>query len=274
MLRRSVSLIVAGFSAFAIGAAGSIPPVTALDEKPAVSEGRSPAQAFREGAQAYRAGDKTRAVRSLEQAAEGGHALALWKLAEIYAQGDGVARDDAKAFRLFQRLASEHAETSPQGRYARIVSGAFLALGNYYVSGVKDGVRPDARRAVELFRHAATYFGDAEAQYSLGRIYLDGTLGSSSPKQAVRWLVLAAKKDHSGAQALLGSLLWQGRGVEKRPERGLAWLAIAKAQADAGAQNWIAALSEDAFSQASQEQKEAALKHAEEWRKSRTAAGS
>ena len=45
-----------------------------------------------------------------------------------------------------------------------------------------------------MFGYAASYFGDPDAQYRLGRMYLDGNGALKEPKQAARWLSLAARK--------------------------------------------------------------------------------
>jgi TPR repeat protein len=58
----------------------------------------TPMEAFRSGAHFLKAGEKAKAVNSLEYAAEKGHALAQWKLGRMYAEGDGVTQDDLKAF--------------------------------------------------------------------------------------------------------------------------------------------------------------------------------
>jgi hypothetical protein len=37
------------------------------------------------------------------------------------------------------------------------------------------GLRPDPDRAVDYLHHAATFFGDKEAQFELAKVYLRGT---------------------------------------------------------------------------------------------------
>ena len=76
--------------------------------------------------------------------------------------------------------------------------------------------------------HAATYFGDADAQYRLGELYLDENELGDNPLQSARWLSLAARKGHAAAQATLGNLLFNGdEGLEPQPEEGLMWLTVA-----------------------------------------------
>src|SRR5262249_8082816 len=55
-------------------------------------------------------------LTALQYAAEGGHPLAQWKLGRMYADGDGVARNDVMAFDYFSRIASQHAADSPIAR--------------------------------------------------------------------------------------------------------------------------------------------------------------
>ena len=67
-----------------------------------------------------------------------------------------------------------------------------------------------------LFRSAASYFADPEAQYYLGRLYL---LGKGAPKdaiQAARWLGISGHNGNHRAQALLGSMLFKGEDVSRR----------------------------------------------------------
>jgi TPR repeat protein len=121
-----------------------------------------------------------------------------------------------------------------------------VALGKYYVDGIPAADVPqDPVRAAHLFRHAASYFGDADAQYALARLYLDGNGVDKNVGLAINWLATAAKKQHAAAQAKLGELLWRGGDeIHHRPARGLALilLAHANAKADGKEPKWIADL--------------------------------
>src|SRR3954464_7556446 len=87
-------------------------------------------------------------LTSLQYAAEGSHPVAQWKLGRMYADGDGVAQDDLRAFEYFSRIANAHAEDSPSAPQAAIVANAFVALGRYYLSGIPNTkVKVDADRA-------------------------------------------------------------------------------------------------------------------------------
>jgi hypothetical protein len=183
----------------------------------------------------------------------------------MYAEGDGVKQDDLRAFEYFRDIADAHADESPGTPRARFVANAFVALGTYYLEGIPNSpVKSDPDRAREMFTYAASYFGDPDAQYQLGRMYLEGYGGVKDPKQAARWLQLAANKGHYQAQALLGTMLFKGEAVTRQAARGLMWLTLAR-DAAAAQETWIADLHARAFKQASDEERATALAFIERW---------
>ena len=226
-----------------------------------------PVSAFRAGAKAYYSGDKKTALEALQIAADQGHAGAQWKIARMYAEGDGVAEDDLKAFEYFSRLANAHADDNPASPAARYTSSAFVALGGYYMTGITDStVKPNFDRARSMFNYAASYFGDTDAQYRLAMMLLEGTGGDRDPLQAARWLNRAAGRGHYGAQALLGELLFNGETLPiRQPITGLMWLTIALERASESDRSWIAKKQEAAFSSASEDQRRAAVDLAQRW---------
>jgi TPR repeat protein len=237
-----------------------ITPALAPALGPAVKYG-SVREALRSGMRDYNAGDKVGAVHALEYAAGQGHSLALWKLGRMYADGDGVQHDDLKAFEYFSRLADQHADETPDSPNAPVVSSAFVALGTYFLDGIKGTyVSANPGRAVEMFNYAASYFSDPNAQYNLARLYLEGTGVDKDARQAARWFNLAAEKGHSASQALLGHLLLNGQGVPRQRAKGLMWLTLAhEATADSTKHQWIASLYKDAFSAADDSDRKLAL---------------
>ena len=218
-----------------------------------------PAEAFKFGFDAYKQGDKRTAAEALGFAAEKGHPIAQWKLGSMYAAGDGIERDDYRAFELFKGVADAHAEDSPNEPGARFVSNAFVRLGSYYREGIPNtAVKPDLGRAREIFGYAASYFGDPEAQLNLARMYYSGEGGERNPLQAARWAKLSADKGNVGAQALLGYMLFQGDGVPRQPVVGLMYLSVARDRAPPGEQ-WIFDFQEQALSVATEEERRSAL---------------
>src|SRR5207237_102590 len=120
---------------------------------------------------------------------------AIWKLGRMYADGDGVDQNKLGSFGYFKNLTRTHAENppSPGSQQARFEASAFLALGHLYLEGIPETyVKPDPVMAREMFQIAASNFGDAEAQYQLGTLYLHGTGFAKDGRQAARWFKNAA----------------------------------------------------------------------------------
>jgi len=232
-------------------------PAAALDPE------LSPGEAFRSGYEAYKAGDAQTALEALNFAADNGHPGALWKLGRMYATGDLVNEDDAKALQLFAKVANDYADDNPYGPDAPFVSDAFVRLGAYYQNGIPGSVEADPGRARRYFNYAASYFGDADAQYALAKMILAGQGGEKDLRQAARWFKLAARKGHVGAQAEFGAMLYEGIGVERRPIEGLTWLSVARLSSPGDPR--VQARHEQAFATADEEDRRTAMERAESW---------
>jgi len=240
-----------------------LPPPTAFA---APSIPITPFEALKSGNRLLRDGQKDKAIKQLEYAAAQGVVAAQWKLARVYAEGDGVERSDIKAFEYFSRIADEHADESPSVPQARYVANAFVSLGHYYREGIPDSdVKADLGRARHMYAYAASYFGDADAQYHLGRLLLDGSGANNDPRQAARWLNAAANKGQYQAQAVLGRMLFKGENnIPRQPARGLMWLAVAHSNAGAS-EAWIGELYESALKQASGDERAIAADMLARW---------
>jgi TPR repeat protein len=232
-----------------------------------------PFDALRSGTQMLRDGQIGEGVSALEYAAERGLPSAIWKLGRIYADGDGVSQDQRRAFEYFRSLMRAHAYDPPGTPHARFVADAFVSLGHFYLRGIPDSeVKADPAVAHRLFRHAASFFAHPDAQYQVGRMYLDGTGASKDPVQAARWLLLAADAGQRYAQALLGSMLFKGQDVSRQAALGLFWLTVAKdavkdtATAD---DKWIVDSHASAFTQATDDERAMALGYLEAWMRAR-----
>jgi len=227
----------------------------------------TPSDGLRGAARAPETGEKAKALTALQYAADRGQPAAQWRLGRMYADGDGVPQDALRAFNYFSAIANTHPDESPGTPQARFVSNAFVALGHYYLTGIPNSrVQPDAPRAREMFNYAATYFGDAEAQYELGRLYLDGT--PSDPHEAARWFQLAATKGHCRAEAMLGDILFRGQYAPRQAARGLMWLTLSKDCAGPD-EAWVKPLYDNAFHRASDDDRAMALVFLEDWLKGR-----
>ena len=217
-------------------------------------------QALNHAIAGLRAGDAAASVEALKYAAAGGQSLAQWKLGRMYASGEGVPHDDAKAYEYFNQIVNNYDEDTTSRREIGIVASAYVAVGIYSLTGLPEiKLKPDVERAQELFHYAASTFGDPNAQYNLARIHLDGAGARKDPRQAVGWLFLAAEKNHMESQALLGNLLFTGQGVPRQRARGLMYLTMAVENAGDDPKNkWVVELREKALKAASDADRQAA----------------
>jgi TPR repeat protein len=174
-----------------------------------------------------------------------------------------------RAFEYFRDLAKAHAYDPPGTSQARFVANAFVTLGHFYLEGIPNSaITVDPSIAHEMFRYAASYFGDPDAQYNLGLLYLDGRGVPKDAIQAARWFRLAADKDQRSAQASLGAMLFKGQDVARQAALGLAWLTVAR---DGVAKEravldeaWITETYSNAFAQASDNERALAYKYLED----------
>ncbi len=250
---------------------GRATPLAAEPNAPLGGTPRSvnPYDSFRSGTQALRDGNVDKGVAELENAARQGIAVAIWKLGRMYADGEGVVKDKARAFEYFRQLTNHpQADDSVGTPQARFVANAFVSLGQYYLEGIPNVVAPDPAMAHQMFYYAASYFADSDAQFKLGQLYLNGRGAPKDAIQAARWLRLAANKGDHRAQALLGTMLFKGQDVTRQAALGLFWLIVAKDSATTD-ENWITDTYGTAFAQATDEERALAYKYLENWLKTR-----
>lgn len=256
-------LVMAGmFCAVAVGAMTAAPSAHALDQsvigtpdEQKSHEQKSPWAVFRFGFSAYKSGHKEQAVEAYRYAADNGQLGARWKLARMYAEGDGVARNDYEAFKFYQEIAAQEVEPgSPDESY---VSDALVALGAYTRSGIPGSpVQANPAAAQDYYMRAAATYRNPNAQFEVGKMLMTGEGGmKSNIRQAGRWFQLAAEKGHAGAQATLGHLLFQsGKAV-----RGLAMMTAALERAPASDRPWIRGMQEEAFALADEADRRTAI---------------
>ncbi|MEM1378265.1 MAG: tetratricopeptide repeat protein [Pseudomonadota bacterium] len=214
---------------------------------------------LRFGLQAYKKGHKDEAFEAYSEAAEHGHPGARWKLAHMYAHGEGVAENHYEAFKLFERIVREGA--APGTNDGAFVASALVSLAGYFQTGIPGTtVDRDPLRARDLYFQAATSFGEPTAQFEIGRMHFGDGTNPDGQRQAAKWFNQAAKKGHAGAKAMLGHIHFQhGRHVS-----GLALLTEAIKTAEPDDVVWIRPLQEEAFALADEAQRRTAIARAQE----------
>lgn len=191
MKRRLVAYLLAAGLSVAANAYAQTPPPAAPSP---TEEGEDSAFA------AYQRGYFLTAFREASKLAERSDPKAMALLGELYSNGFGVGRDDAKAAQWYARAAA-----------AGDAEAAFsLAVFKFQGRG---GPR-DVAAAVKLFETAANQ-GHVAAAYNLGIITLKGEDVPADPAKAAALIDRAAKAGMSEAQYVLATLYKDGRGVPK-----------------------------------------------------------
>jgi TPR repeat protein len=137
---------------------------------------------YQAGMDANNRGDYATALREWRPLAEQGHAIAQYSLGLLYANGQGVPKDDVQARQWYQKA-------SAQGR-----ADAQVNLGILYDYG--RGIPQDFKKAVYWYRLSANQGNDL-AQRQLGLLYERGDGVSQDYVQAYMWYSLGAA---NGAQ--------------------------------------------------------------------------
>lgn len=140
---------------------------------------------FKAGENAYHRSDYATALREWQPLAKQGHAAAQYNLGLLYANGQGVPKDDAQARQWYEKAAV-------QGHAAAQVN-----LGSLFDYG--RGVPQDFKMAVRWYRRSADQGNDL-AQRRLGLLYERGDGVPQDYVQAYMWYKLgAANGGKSGA---------------------------------------------------------------------------
>lgn len=229
-------------------------PVLAFDIKTGVTKESGPFDLFKFGFKAYKNGQKEEAVEAYKYAAEKGHTGSRWALANMYADGDGVAQDDFEAFKIYSEIAQQGVE--PGSEDTGFFINALLSLANYYKHGIAGSpVKIDLNQARQLYFQVASTFGVPEAQFQLAQMMLAGEGGSANINQAKKWLNQARKSGHPGAMSVFGNILFD----EGQSARGLALMTAALDRCKPKDCSWMQSLQEDAFSVASESDRRTAI---------------
>ena len=132
---------------------------------------------YQAGMDANNRGDYATALREWRPLAEQGHAVAQYSLGLLYANGQGVPKDDAQARQWYEKSAA-------QGR-----ADAQVNLGILYDYG--RGVPQDFKKAVYWYRLSENQGNDL-AQRQLGLLYEHGDGVQQDYVQAYMWYSLGA----------------------------------------------------------------------------------
>jgi TPR repeat protein len=143
------------------------------------------------------------AIAVYRKAADKGSTSAMVELGVMFANGSGVAKDEAQARKLLERAAE---------------AGNPRAVANLAALSKNGGAPPDPVKARALLSRAAET--NAEAQYQLGLLLADGAGGPQDDFAARALFEKAAAQSHPGALERMGDFAQSGRGGPKDTSAG------------------------------------------------------
>ncbi|HEX5509234.1 MAG TPA: tetratricopeptide repeat protein [Pseudolabrys sp.] len=210
---------------------------------------------------AYQRGYFLTAFADATHLAEHNDPQSMTLLGELYANGQGVGRDDAKA-ESWYKLAADRGDRNAifalamfrfEGRNGprNVEAGAKLLeravklghpaaaydLGLLYMQG--QGVQQDLKHAVALFTFAAKA-GNAEAEYALATMYKDGRGVAKNQVEATRLMGRAALAGKVEAMVEFGIAQFNGEGIPKNEAAAAHLILLAAQHGNPIAQNRMA----------------------------------
>lgn len=141
--------------------------------------------------------------------AQNGNSEAQYMLGSFYEYGYGIQKDMNEAIYWYE-LSAEKGNKH-----------ALLNLGGMYLLGIKVAKNHD--RGIELLYQAAKEQQFPEAQYKLGRLYVEGEYIQKDLAKSFYWLQLAAENGHHEASYYLSYAYYDGIGTEKNIIKAKEW---------------------------------------------------
>jgi hypothetical protein len=165
--------------------------------------------------------DNEKAIALYIKAANKGHIKAMNNLALMYDEGDGVEEDNEEAVKWYTKAAEQGYSTAQYN------------LGMMYDEG--EGISLDDEKAIYWYTKAAEQ-GDEDAQNNLGIMYDEGEGVKEDDKRAFYWYKKAAKNGQKTSQYYLAKMYEKGKATEVNMPLAVYWYAKSAAQGDEDAQ--------------------------------------
>ena len=177
--------------------------------------------------------------------AKEGNANAQVSLGQMYVLGLGVPQDHAQAVKWYTLVRiltkppgeAAHPETQRQAPMNRRTMTAAVLAAPVLLTVAAFGAEHPNKVITKLAKE-----GNANAQVSLGQMYVLGLGVPQDHAQAVKWYTLAAEQGHARAQYTLGRMYATAHGVPQDYRKAAKWFRKAAEQGQPDSQAWLGAL--------------------------------
>ncbi|HWK94023.1 MAG TPA: tetratricopeptide repeat protein [Pseudolabrys sp.] len=212
-MNRTGAALTLSFALLATSALAQNKPPASPPLPPPAPQGQAPANPNTDLAYgAFQRGYFLTAFNEASKRAQQNDPAAMTLLGELYANGYGVGRDDAKAAQWYKTAAAQG------NRDALFALAMFAFEGRAGVSSPSEGAR--------LLGEAAK-LGHPVASYNLGLLYLQGQQFAQDFGRAAELFKVAANAGNPEAQYALATMYKEGRGVAKDPNQAALLMARA-----------------------------------------------
>ena len=158
-----------------------------------------------------------------------GESKAQLDIARCYRKGNGIQKDNQKAFEWAAKASEKQNED------------AMFFVAVCCLQG--DGVTQDEQRAVKIFKELADQeYG--KAQFGLAICLLQGRGIVKNEKEAVKLFLKTAKRGDSNSQYYLGKCFLEGIGIDENKAEAISWLEKSKDQGNGSARRLLAKISD------------------------------
>lgn len=158
--------------------------------------------------------DLNTAFQLYQRSAIQGMPYADYEMAKMYRDGIGTARNTEEAELHFKAAFHGYQQMERQSRDDKLQ----FRLGQMLYTGT--GTEKDMDEAIYYLEKSAR-LGNVNAQYMLGKIYLDVHCEKFNVEKALRWLTKASDNGNALAQYALGKLYRDGNYVERNIQRAI-----------------------------------------------------
>ena len=160
-------------------------------------------------------------ITAVVEAASRNNLSAIMMLADAYAQGEYVKKDEILARKYY-----------PAGADCGDLRAIYMAGAYFYFGTEQPKSLPDKKMAAKYLKIAADG-GNAKAQILVGDMYRRGEMGMFAPKKnAVLYYEKAARQGDAEAQYALAETYIKEQGVRFDMEKAMFWLMCARVHGD------------------------------------------
>jgi|GEM_PF-500959 len=171
-------------------------------------------------------GDFSNAIYWYKNSAEQGHMESQVTLGRLYIDGKSIDKNPKLAAE-YLLMATRNRQAMNKSSISNTQKTASKKIKKSKTSDLNKGITAynnnDYTSAL-MYWLPISYEGDSEANYRIGKMYLEQKGERKNPQKALYWFLRAAERNHLEAQTTVGSMYFDGILIEKDLQLASKWL--------------------------------------------------